>query len=172
MERFRHLGECHVGKPRWHAELAAQLGNNPAAPSLAKTSRETLRQAIAAKALHDKVDEYAGLGREQCSGGVVDRDRSGIRVPLWHQSYECALFEMRQGVRHGDERHAETQEAARHIVSGSSSTTVSFSVAGISAPAALRMVRSRIHPVRVERMTMLSKRASPEGSAGRFLAFR
>ena len=49
--------------------------------------------------------------------------------------------------------------AARHIASGSSSTIVSFSVAAIiSAPAALRMVRSRIRPVRVERMTMPSKR--------------
>src|SRR5436190_10439174 len=78
--------------------------------SLAQTSREALRQAITAKAIDDKIDENAGLGREQCSGGVVDRDRPAIGVPLWHQSYECALFEMRQSVRHGDERHAEPEQ--------------------------------------------------------------
>ena len=47
--------------------------------SLAKTSREAFRQAIMAKAMDDKVDEDAGLGGAQCSGGIVDRDRSSIR---------------------------------------------------------------------------------------------
>ena len=74
--------------------------------SLAKTSREAFRQAITAEAIDDKVDEDAGLGGEQCSGGIVDRDRPAIGVPLWHQSYERTLLEMRQSVRHGDERHA------------------------------------------------------------------
>ena len=61
--------------------------------------------------------------------------------------------------------------AARHIASGSSSTTVSFRIAGISVPAALRIVRSRIRPVRVERMTMPSKTASPEGSTSGVSSF-
>src|SRR6476661_7061634 len=78
--------------------------------ALAQTSCEALRQAITAKALDDKIDEDAGLGGEQSSGGVVDRDRPAIGVPLWLQSYECALFEMRQSVRHGDERHPEPEQ--------------------------------------------------------------
>ncbi len=78
--------------------------------NLAQTSCEALRQAIAAEAVDHEVDEDAGLGGQQCSRRVVDRDWSSIRVPLRHQSYERAPFKMRQSMRHGDERHAEPKQ--------------------------------------------------------------
>jgi hypothetical protein len=49
----------------------------------------------------------------------IDRDRACVRVPVGNKSHKLAALQIRQCIRHGDHRDAESKRAALHIAAGS-----------------------------------------------------
>jgi len=49
---------------------------------LAKTACKSFGKTLTADLLDDDVDEHVRLGRQQRAPGIVNRDRSGVGMPL------------------------------------------------------------------------------------------
>src|SRR6266516_535375 len=69
------------------------LGGLPA------TAGKELREALALKGGYDEIDEDKGFCRQERPRGVVDRNRTGVGVPLSDQPHDRATSQMRQRVR-------------------------------------------------------------------------
>jgi hypothetical protein len=67
-------------------------------PNLTNAARKPLRKPLTSKCFRDEIDKDARLGRNLPPAGIVDRDRSRVGVPLWHQPYESAALQVPQPV--------------------------------------------------------------------------
>ena len=62
---------------------------------LAQAAGEAFGQTVALERLNDKIDEDAGLRRQQRSARVIDGDRPTVAVPLGNETHERTALQIR-----------------------------------------------------------------------------
>src|SRR6267142_4187040 len=70
------------GHPDRHRIVLQVMIVPPSLCVLAKTACKSFGKTLTAELLDDDVDEHVRLGRQQRAPGIVNRDRSGVGIPL------------------------------------------------------------------------------------------